>query len=169
MSEENKSKLTPGRIALIAAGALVIAVIVLLALSKISITSDGDDDRAETTQFSEEATETPKDEENPTDEPNNEATEDRSSDRPDDAVEDPKMGDSFEAQGEVVDKYVTSADKQYQYVLKIRVSNDSGFRDLEYISTKQAYDGVNKGDKFKVTYSGDSEGNIAVESIAPAE
>lgn len=81
-------------------------------------------------------------------------------------VKEPKLEGKFKAGGFVLDKYVINDNKQYQYVIEIRLTNDSGSKNIKYYATKKAYDGLNEGDVLTVTYAGDKNGNLAVETIS---
>lgn len=81
-------------------------------------------------------------------------------------VKEPKLEGNYKAGGFVLDKYVLNDNKQYQYVVELRLTNDSGSRNIKYYATKKAYDGLNEGDVLTITYSGDPDGNLAVETIS---
>lgn len=81
-------------------------------------------------------------------------------------VQEPKAEGDFKAGGFILEKYTILEGSQYQYVLDIRLTNDSGSRNITYFVTKSAYDGLNVGDILTVHYVSTGNGTMAVESIS---
>lgn len=183
------------KLALIVVGVLVVILAAILAISKVTMVSDdsetdveevvtddatSEDNEPEASETSSSETpETDVTEElnqadiegedsvdiNPEDYPELRALDEAETDFEAVRVEEPETKGSFEAGGFIVEKYVLQFDEQYQYVLDIRLTNDSGSLNTQYFVTKSAYDNVNEGDIFNVSYASTSEGGIAIESI----
>lgn len=179
------------KLALIVVGVLVVILAAILAISKVTVVSDdsetdveevvtddatSEDNEPEASETS--SSETPETELNqvdiegedsvdinPEDYPELRALDEAETDFEAVRVEEPETKGSFEAGGFIVEKYVLQFDEQYQYVLDIRLTNDSGSLNTQYFVTKSAYDNVNEGDIFNVSYASTSEGGIAIESI----
>lgn len=81
-------------------------------------------------------------------------------------VPEPKAEGDFKAGGFILEKYTILEGSQYQYVLDIRLTNDSGSTNITYFVTKSAYDGLNVGDILTVHYVSTGNGTMAVESIS---
>lgn len=90
---------------------------------------------------------------------------------PDKALTDRKASDDkvtgeYKAAAVLINKYSIIYNGQFQYLLELRMTNDNGSKVVNYYSTKNSYDTASIGDTYKVTYAGDSDGNLAIKTIS---
>lgn len=89
----------------------------------------------------------------------------------DKALSDRKVSDNevtgeYKAAAVLINKYSIIYNGQFQYLFELRMTNDNGSKVVTYYATKNVFDTAIIGDPYKVTYAGDSNGNLAIRTIS---
>ena len=72
----------------------------------------------------------------------------------------------YKAAAVLINKYSIIYNGQFQYLFELRMTNDNGSKVVNYYATKNVFDTASIGDTYKVTYAGDSDGNLAIRTIS---
>jgi len=72
----------------------------------------------------------------------------------------------YKAAAVLINKYSILYNGQFQYIFELRLTNGNGTKVVNYYTTKNVHDVASIGDTYKVTYGGDTDGNLAIRTIS---